>query len=297
MNTSTIVVTGANGFVGSHTCAALNERGARVRAVVRRGGTAPQLPNVEEWAGDFHDPAFADELCAGADAVINTVHPMRDASLEDQAAHWAETLARAAHHNGVPLFVQVSTTSVYRREADSGDVGEDSPLVDDTARPYATTKRDADLALSGVEGITRVLIRPTAILGPGESSIWNTLRPAALRDEASARVEDPDRTFGWVHVSDLAELIADIATGAIPRADDPDEGPVPGAATAVNAVSGNQTWRDYLGPVCEALGVSPEWETRPAFRAELRAERARAWGWQPKVSFDEAMRELLSGLG
>ena len=29
--------------------AALNERGARVRAVVRRGGTAPQLPNVEEW--------------------------------------------------------------------------------------------------------------------------------------------------------------------------------------------------------------------------------------------------------
>lgn len=296
MTTSTIVVTGANGFVGSHTCAALSERGVRVRAVVRREGTAPQLPNVEEWVGEFHDPSCATELCAGADVVINTVHPMRDASLEDQSAHWAETLARAAHHCGVPLFIQVSTTSVYRREADTGDVDEHSPLVDDTARPYATTKRDADLALSGVEGITRVLVRPTAILGSGGSSSWNTLRPAALRDDASARVEDPDRTFGWVHVSDLADLIADVATGAIAPADDPEKGPVPGAATAVNAVSGNRTWRDYMGPVCDAVGVSPEWQTRPAFRAELRAERARAWGWQPRVGFDEAMRELLAGL-
>ncbi len=48
-----VVVTGANGLVGSHVCVALAERGATVRAVVRRPGTAPDLAGVEERVGEF----------------------------------------------------------------------------------------------------------------------------------------------------------------------------------------------------------------------------------------------------
>ena len=71
-----VVVTGANGLVGAAVCAALAERGAAVRAVVRRPGTAPQLAGLTEHVGDFADEAFAHEVVQGADAVVTTVHPM-----------------------------------------------------------------------------------------------------------------------------------------------------------------------------------------------------------------------------
>ena len=71
-----VVVTGANGLVGSRLCAALAERGASVRAVVRTAGGAPVLPGVAEQVGDFTDAGFATSVLAGADAAVTTVHPM-----------------------------------------------------------------------------------------------------------------------------------------------------------------------------------------------------------------------------
>lgn len=292
-----IVVTGANGLVGAAVCHALVERGAEVHALVRRAGAAPVLEGVSEHVGDITDRDAVRAACRDARAVVHTIHPMgEDDSEQQEAVTWATGVAEAARQAGVPLFLHVSSTAVYEREADTGDVDDNSALVADTANIYAVTKRDTDLALTEVDGLTRVIVRPTAILGPGESSIWNTVRPELIRTDPSARIEDPDRTFGWVHVRDLADLIADLATGRIPLAADAAEGPVEGAATAVNAVSGTVPMGEYLGPVAHAVGVEPVWESREAFSARLLAERARAWGWSPRITFEEAMSEVTTGL-
>ena len=47
-----------------------------MRAVVRRPGTGPDLPGVEEHVGEFHDPDFAVSVVTGASALVTTVHPM-----------------------------------------------------------------------------------------------------------------------------------------------------------------------------------------------------------------------------
>jgi nucleoside-diphosphate-sugar epimerase len=300
MSTSSpvVVVTGANGFVGSHLCAALVDREATVRAVVRRAGTAPSLDGVEEHVGDFHDPDLASRVVAGADAVVTTVHPMGD-DRETQHRIGVEgtaSLARAARDAGVPRLVHVSTAAVYDRSPGVGDVDEAADLVGDGGNDYGVTKRDADLALAEVDGITRVLVRPPAILGAGEGSIWNSLRPAAIRNDESERHAIPDQTFAWVHVDDLVALIADLATGRIADADDPSRGPVAGACTAVNACAGSATVREYYETVTDAVGVEPVWEDRPAWTAHVLADRARAWGWTPTVTFDQARTELASGL-
>lgn len=293
-----VVVTGANGFVGSRTCAALVERGATVRAVVRRPGTAPTVEGVEEWVGDFYDSDLAASVVHAASAVVTTVHPMgSDRETQHRiAVEGTPILARAARDAGVERLVHVSTAAVYDRSPGVGDVDEESPLVGDDANDYAATKRDTDAALAGVDGITRVILRPPAILGDGERSIWNTLRPAAMRDDEQERRTVPDRSFAWVHVDDLATLAAEVATGRIATSTDPGTGPVEGGCTAVNVAAGPATARDYYGTVTGALGVDPVWEEAPAWTGRIVAERAQGWGWVPSVDLARALAEIDRGL-
>jgi 2-alkyl-3-oxoalkanoate reductase len=296
--TPVVVVTGANGLVGSATCAALAQSGATVRAVVRRAGAAPDLAGVEEHVGDFFDPALARAVVAGADAVVTTVHPMgADRATQHRiGVEGTSVLAEAARAAGVSRLVHISTAGVYDRSPGVGDVDEDSPLVLDDANDYAVTKRDTDAALAELDGLTRVLVRPPAILGPGGSSVWNTLRPAEMRDDPSARRVNPDKTFAWVHLTDLVQLVVDLATGAIEPAPVSMEGPVDGGCSVVNVAADPATSRSYYETVTSAVGVEPEWVDEPAWTGRIRADRARTWGWKPTVDLGSALAEIRSGL-
>jgi nucleoside-diphosphate-sugar epimerase len=293
-----VVVTGANGFVGARVCAALVERGATVRAVVRRPGSAPALEGVEERVGEFSDASFAAEVVRGATAVVTTVHPMgSDAETQRRVGvDGTAVLARAARDDGVSVLVHVSTAAVYDRSPGLGDLNEDSPLVADEAGAYAVTKRDADAAIAEMEGMTRVLLRPPAILGEGKSSVWNTLRPAEVREDEAARRANPDQSFAWVHVDDLVSLIADLASGRIAPTSDGAQGPVEGGCTAVNVAAGPATARDYYGTVTRVLGVEPAWTDAPPWTGRILAHRAQGWGWEPTVELADALAEVEAGL-
>ncbi|HZG97692.1 MAG TPA: NAD-dependent epimerase/dehydratase family protein [Nocardioidaceae bacterium] len=293
-----VVVTGANGFVGSRICEALRDRGAHVRAVVRRSDTAPAREGVEEWVGDFGDPAQAAAMVRGASAVVTTVHPMgTDYDTQHRVAvEGTPVLARAASDAGVEYLVHISTAAVYERSPGIGDVDEASALVTDDANAYAVTKRDTDAALCEVDGLTRVLLRPPAILGAGQTSIWNSLRPADIRDDEDARRAVPGQSFAWVHVDDLAAIAADVASGRIATSTDPEQGPVRGGCSVVNVAAGPATARDYYGTVARSVGVEPVWDDAPAWTGRVLATRAHAWGWAPTVDLTEALTEIEQGL-
>lgn len=289
-----VVVTGANGFVGARTCAALLSRGVTVRAVVRRAGTAPHLPGVEEHVGEFYDADLAASVVNGASAVVTTVHPMSSDRATQQriAVEGTPVLATAARNAGVGTLVHVSTAAVYDRTPGVGDVDEHARLVPDSANDYAVTKRDTDAALAAIDGITRVLVRPPAILGTGETSNWNTVVPAEILKDPAERRAVPGRTFAWVHVDDLVALIADVVTGRIAPSSDADTGPVSGHCTAVNVAAERATAEDYIGTVTRALGLDPVWEEGPAWTGQILAERAARWGWSPQVGLQPALAEL-----
>ncbi|RZU31816.1 NAD-dependent epimerase/dehydratase family protein [Blastococcus saxobsidens] len=291
-----VVVTGANGLVGSAVCRALVERSAQVRAVVRRAGSAPVLAGVTEHVGDFADGSVASAVTRGADAVVSTVHPM-GSPREVQHRVGVEgtpVLARAARDAGVARFVHVSTAGVHDRSAGVGDIAEDGALLPQGSGAYPDTKNATDAALAQVGGLTTVLVRPPAIIGAGDTSVWNTLRPREIRD--GDRRANPAQTWAWVHVEDLAALIADVAMGAVATTDDPERGPVAGSTTPVLVAGERATWRDYLGTVTDALGIEPEWTDEPVWTGQLLTHRARGWGWAPRVGLAQALDELRRGL-
>jgi len=141
-----------------------------------------------------------------------------------------------------------------------------------------------------------VLLRPPAILGTGESSIWNAVRPAMIRADEAARHAVPDQSFAWVHVDDLVALAADVALGCVAASPDPATGPVAGACTPVNVAAGPATVRDYHETVTRAVGVSPVWDDAEAWTGRVRADRAHGWGWSPAVGLAEALDEVAQGL-
>jgi nucleoside-diphosphate-sugar epimerase len=210
------------------------------------------------------------------------------------AVEGTPVLARAARDAGVTRLVHLSTAGVYDRSAGVGDVAEDAALLPEGSGDYPDTKNATDAALARVGGLTTVLVRPPAVMGAGDTSVWNTLRPQAVRD--GERRANPRQTWPWVHVEDLAALVADVATGAVATADDPERGPVAGSTTPVIVAGEPATWRDYLGTVTDALGVAPRWTDEPVWTGQLRADRARRWGWVPRVTLARALEELRRGL-
>ncbi|SDN98071.1 NAD(P)H-binding [Klenkia soli] len=285
-----VVVTGANGLVGAAVCRALAERSAQVRAVVRRPGTAPVLAGVVEHVGDAAD------VLAGADALVTTVHPMGSARevQHEVGVEGTARLARAARDAGVARLVHVSTAGVLDRAPGLGDLAEDAALLPPGSGDYPDTKNAADAALAEVEGLTTVLVRPPAIAGAGATSVWNTLRPRAFRE--GDRSVNPAKSWAWVHVDDLAALLADVAVGAVATSDDPEQGPVAGGTTPVHVAGEPATWGDYLSAVGEALGIEPDWTDEPVWTGQLVTARARRWGWSPQVGLPQALAELRAGL-
>lgn len=174
----TIVVTGANGFVGSHLCRALQRKGMAYRAVVREGaqaspGTAglvrlPSLDAHTDWTTALQGATTVIHLAA-------RVHQVQDTSADPLQAfratnlHATLQLARCAQKMGVQRFIFVSTVKVLGEET-----APDQPFrAGDPALPldaYATSKHEAEQALRALVAggsMELVIVRPPLVYGPG----------------------------------------------------------------------------------------------------------------------------------
>ena len=159
---STILVTGASGFVGSHMIPALVDAGHRVRALVRDDDGAAlvmrrlapsQRDAVETRAGDVTRPETLPAALAGADAVFHLVAVPRD---------WdGGATLRLVNTEGTRNILRAASDAGVRRLVHLGALG----VVDDPDLHYGSSKVKG-MALVRESGLDWTILSPSLLFGP-----------------------------------------------------------------------------------------------------------------------------------
>jgi NADH dehydrogenase len=159
---ATILVTGANGFVGSHMVPALLDAGHRVLALVRDDAgaaalmgrlTEEQQAGVEIRRGDVTGPDALPAALAGADAVLHLAAIPRDRD-------GGQTL-RLVNTEGTRYVLRAATDAGVRRFVHLGALG----VEDDPDLHYGSSKAKA-MALVRDSGLDWTILKPSLLFGP-----------------------------------------------------------------------------------------------------------------------------------
>lgn len=159
---STVLVSGASGFVGSHVVPGLVAAGHHVVALARSAAAGDlverrlepdQRELVEVRHGDVTDAASLQPVLAGVDAIVHLVALPRDrddgASLRLVNTEGTRNLVVAARSAGVRRFLHLAAMGV-----------EDDPELH-----YASSKARAE-AIVRASGLDWTILKPSLLFGP-----------------------------------------------------------------------------------------------------------------------------------
>jgi nucleoside-diphosphate-sugar epimerase len=296
-----ILVTGAAGFIGSHLSERLVADGhsvVGVDAFVPYYARELKVANIQALRTnpgfEFHELDLrTDDLgpvLSGVDAVIHeAATPGLPRSWTDFELYVScnvsatQRLLEAVSQAGVSRYVQVSTSSVYGREA----VGDETVPVRPIS-PYGVTKLAAEhlaLAYRDLHGLPVVILRYFSIYGPRQrpDMAYNIMTEAML-DGA------PITVFGDGEQSRSSTYVEDCVAGTIGALEGGRDGEVYNLGGGVEI-----TLLEAIAFLGEALGVKPEIRFAPPRAGDQRrtqadfSKAARDFGYAPKVAPDEGL--------
>jgi nucleoside-diphosphate-sugar epimerase len=155
------LVTGADGFIGSHLAELLLEKGYKVRALAQYNSfnywgwleDIPKNKNLEIVSGDIRDPHLCKNITKDIDIVFHLAALIAIPYSYIAPDSYVETnvkgtlnMCQASHDNGVKHFIHTSTSEVYGT-AQNVPIDEKHPKQPQS--PYSASKIGADaMALS-----------------------------------------------------------------------------------------------------------------------------------------------------
>jgi uncharacterized protein YbjT (DUF2867 family) len=258
-----VLVTGANGFVGSHLVERLRKDGIAVRALVRTPSRAQKLIDLgaEVVPGDISHPSSLEAAVAGCDRVIHLVGIIQEGrgfTFRSVHVEGTRNVLEAAKKAGVKQFFHQSALGT-RENAKS---------------EYHRTKWEAE-QLVKASGLPSTILRPSLIYGPGDQF---TLRLAeAIRLSPVLPVIGSGK-------SKIQPIFIDDVTACIARAVQSD-----GFLNAVFEIGGPEqlTYEEVTKSIAGALGISRPMVHMPMFFMRTMAAVAETVLPIPPVTTDQ----------
>ncbi|OZI12704.1 NAD-dependent dehydratase [Bacillaceae bacterium SAS-127] len=311
MNPKKILVTGADGFIGSHLTEELVRQGYDVRAFVyynsfNSWGWLDSSPseikkNLDVFAGDIRDPYGVKTAMQGCDVVLHLASLIAIPYSYHSPDTYVDTnikgtlnVLQAARELGVSKVVHTSTSEVYGT-ALYVPIDEEHPLQGQS--PYSASKIGADqMALSFYRSFeTPVsIIRPFNTYGPRQSA--RAVIPTIITQLANGANKIK---LGAIHPTRDFNYVKDTVSGFIS---------VMNSKKSIGEVINiGSNYEISIGEtaqfIAEVMGVSLEIETDDQRLRPKKSEVERLWaenkkakellGWEPSYGDKEGFKRGL----
>lgn len=319
-----VLVTGGNGFIGSHTARALLDAGHQVRVMYQRGTDLHRLEGLDAEAleGDLRQPESLERACADQEVVLHLAGVVRDWGpwelFRQVNVEGTRQLTDAAVARGVRRLVFTSSLAVHRYVGIRD--GDEAWPRDNHANPYAASKiacEDLLLRAHEQQRIEAVIVRPGVFpFGPGDQLAM----PQLLRNRRAYR------HVGGGRARLCTAYAPNLAQGLVRCAE------VQRAAGEAYVIADNETpsWRELMDGLFEGLDLPPPRASVPLGLALAAATAAEAWaavsrkeplinryrvslagrdcvftsrkardqlGWSPGVPLQQALKHTVDWLG
>ncbi|MSO86906.1 MAG: nitroreductase family deazaflavin-dependent oxidoreductase [Acidimicrobiia bacterium] len=224
----TVAITGATGFVGSHTVVRLLAHGHRPRLLVRNpakaarvlGALGVDMTRLELIEGDMVDAQAVARLLDGADAVIHAAAAVAvtgtraDGSAQNVVG--GEVVLGGAAERGLDPVIHVSSVAVFI-PPDGSVITADSALASPRTA-YGRAKLSVERFARGLqeEGAPVTTVYPGGVVGSHQPTHDSMME--GLAGALSAVWPMPRSGVALIHVEDLAEALARmVVVGQGPR--------------------------------------------------------------------------------
>jgi UDP-glucose 4-epimerase len=310
-----VLVTGADGFMGSYLTEKLVALGAKVTALSLYNsfdhcGWLDDVPEavrakLKPVRGDIRDPAFVRRIMREQEVAFHLAALIAIPHSYTAAQSYVETnvlgtlnVLEAARESGVARLVHTSTSEVYG-SAISMPIGESHPLQGQS--PYSASKIGADMmaeAFARSFDLPVVILRPFNTFGPRQSEravIPTIIRQALDPNCPAILVGDTTPIRDFTFVEDTAEAF--LAVGIAPNIQ---------FGRPYNAGSGNAvTVMDVVDLVidltnCNKRPIERETERMRPVTSEVRALLADSsrlhadTGWRTTIELREGVRRTIA---
>lgn len=211
-----VALTGASGFIGSFTAAALHRAGHDVRALIRSTSRRDHIkPSIAEWTeGDAADPQAIAALVAGAEVVIHDAVDWEALRRSPQSGFEKNVLGtlrllESARQAGVQQFIFVSSVAVHHTILPSANGRIDEAHPTWPSGIYGAYKAAIEphlMAYHHTYGMNTSAWRPAAVYGVDpklEKSQWFDL----IRTAKQGGAVDTAQGGKITHVQDVADAL------------------------------------------------------------------------------------------